>query len=104
MAGSKIFIPCPGIEPGQHERAPGILVTRPARDTGQKLISSGSLPPVNNAFIMEAEAVNSGTKYIIRDIAQQQVGEHIEKQFIQLRQRQGRDAQPQRKGVCVPHQ
>ena len=31
---------------------------------------------------MEAEAVNSGTKYIIRDIAQQQVGEHIEKQFV----------------------
>ena len=26
----------------------------------------GSLPPVKNAFIMEAETVNAGTKFIIR--------------------------------------
>ena len=30
---------------------------------------------------MEAETVNAGTKFIIRGKAQQQVGEHIEKQF-----------------------
>ena len=37
---------------------------------------------MKNAFIMEAETVNAGTKFIITDIAQQQVGEHIEKMFI----------------------
>ena len=31
---------------------------------------------------MEAETVNAGTKFIIRDKAQQQVGERIEKQFV----------------------
>jgi hypothetical protein len=36
---------------------------------------------VKNTFILEAEIVNAGTKFIIRDIAQQQVGEHTEKQF-----------------------
>ena len=41
-----------------------------------------SLPPVKNAFITEAETVNAGTKFIIGDIAQQQVGEHIEKWFV----------------------
>ena len=28
------------------------------------------------------ETVNGGTKFIIREIAQQQVGQHIEKQFL----------------------
>ena len=31
-----------------------------------------------------------------------QVGEHTVKQFVQLRQKQGRDAHPERKGVGVP--
>jgi len=36
---------------------------------------------VKNAFITEAETVNAGKTFIIRDTAQQ-VGEHIEKQFV----------------------
>ena len=39
------------------------------------------LPPVKNAFLMEAKTVKTGTEFIIRDIAQQQVGEHTEKLF-----------------------
>jgi hypothetical protein len=42
------------------------------------LLFHGSLPPVKNAFITEAETVNAGTKFIIRNIARQ-VGEHIKK-------------------------
>ena len=34
------------------------------------------LPPVKNAFLKEAKTVKTGTKFIIRHIAQQQVGEH----------------------------
>ena len=30
---------------------------------------------------MEAETVNAGTKFIVRDIAEQ-IGEHIEKRFV----------------------
>ena len=30
------------------------------------------------------------------------MGEHIEKQFVYLRLKQGRDAYPERKGVGVP--
>ena len=66
------------------------------------LIFPGSLPPEKNAFIMRTETVNAGTKFIIRDTAQQQVGEHTEKQFVQVRQKQGRDAYLERKGVGVP--
>ena len=40
---------------------------------------------MKNAFIMEAEIVNAGTNFIIRDIAQQQVGGYLEKQFVELR-------------------
>jgi len=36
---------------------------------------------VNNSFVIELETVNAGTKFIIRDIAQE-VGEHMEKQFV----------------------
>ena len=43
--------------------------------------SSRSLPPVKNASITEAETVSAGTKFI-RDTAQQEMGEHIEKQFV----------------------
>ena len=42
------------------------------------MIFPESLPPVKNTFIMVAETVNAGTKFIVRDIAQQQVGEHRE--------------------------
>ena len=48
---------------------PGILATRPARARGEKLFFPRSLPPVNNAFPMEAETVSTGIKFIIRDIA-----------------------------------
>ena len=48
----------------------------------------------------EAETVNAGTKFIIRDIAQR-VGEDLEKWFVYLRQKQGRDAHLERKGVGV---
>ena len=37
---------------------------------------------MKNAFIMEVETVKAGINFIIRDIAQQQVGEDIEKQFV----------------------
>ena len=58
---------------------------------GQRLeaIFPGKLPPVKNVFNTEAETVNAGTEFIIRDVAQQQVGEHMEKWFVQLRQKQG---------------
>ena len=46
--------------------------------------------PLKNAFLKEAKTVKTGTKFIIRDTAQ--VGEHTEKQFVYLRQKQGRDA------------
>lgn len=39
------------------------------------------LPSVKSAFVTEAETINASTKFIIRDIAQQQVGEHIDKLF-----------------------
>ena len=47
-----------------------------------KNLFPASLSPVKNAFITEAETVNAGTKFIIRDIAQQQVGEHRESWFV----------------------
>ena len=49
-------------------------------------------------FSRRQKTVKTGIKFIIRDIAQQQVGEHTEKQ---LRQKEGRDAHPERKGVGV---
>ena len=45
--------------------------------------------------VHHVQTVNAGIKFIIRDIAQQ-VGEHKEKL---VRQKQGRDAHPERKGV-----
>ena len=52
-------------------------------------------------FFMEAKTANTGTKCIIRDITQQ-VGEHTEKQFVQLRQKQDRHAHMERKYVGIP--
>ena len=37
------------------------------------------LPLVKNAFFMEAKTVNAGTKFIIRDIAQWQMGANTER-------------------------
>ena len=54
---------------------------------------------MKNKFLKEAKTVETGTKFIIRDTAQ--VGEHTEKQFIYLRQKQGRDTHLKRKGVGV---
>ena len=48
----------------------------------------------------EAKPVKTDTKFIIRDTAQQ-MGEHTEKWFIYLRQKEGRDAHPERKGVGI---
>ena len=79
---SKILMPCPGTDIGKPGWEPGIPATRPARARGYKLFSSESLPPVKNAFIREADTVNAGTKFITRDIAQQQVGEQADKQRI----------------------
>ena len=62
--------------------------TRPAMARGQKLLLPGTLLPVKNTFITEAETINAGT----RDIAQ--VGKHTEKQ--------GRDVHPERKGYRHP--
>ena len=45
-------------------------------------------PTVKNAFLTEAKTVKTGTKLIIRDITQQQVGEHTEKQFVKTETRQ----------------
>ena len=56
---------------------------------------------MKNAFVTEATTANAGIKFIIRDIAQQ-VGEHKEKKFVQMRQKQDRDAQLERKGVGFP--
>ena len=49
-------------------------VSRPARARGQKLFFPGSLPPVKNAFITEAETVKAGTKFIVRDSTITSVG------------------------------
>ena len=46
---------------------------------GQKLFLPGTLLPVKNTFITEAETIHAGTT----DIAQQ-AGEHTEKQFSGL--------------------
>lgn len=57
---------------------------------------------MKNAFIVEAGTVNAGTKLITRGTAQQQVGEHIEKRCVELRQKRGGDAHPERRGIGVP--
>ena len=46
------------------------------------------MPLVKNAFITEAETINVGAKFIIRDTAQQQVGQHREKWFVKTEARQ----------------
>ena len=46
-----------------------------------------SLSPVKNSFIMETETVNEDTKFIIRDVAQQEVGEYIEKLLVKTEAR-----------------
>ena len=59
-----------------------ILATKGERARG---CFSLDLFPNEKCNIKEAETVNAGTKFIIRDIrdiAQQQVGEHIEKWFV----------------------
>ena len=43
---------------------------------------------MNNALITEAETINAGTKFIITDIAQEQVGEYTEKWFVKTEARQ----------------
>ena len=55
---------------------------------------------MKNEFLKEAKTVKTGTKFIVRDIAQQ-VGEHRETLFVYLRQKQGRDTHLERKGVGV---
>ena len=57
------------MELGKPGCKPGILATTPARARGQKLFFPRSLPPEKNVFTMEAETVNAGIKFIIRDTA-----------------------------------
>ena len=56
---------------------------------------------MKHAFITEAETVNVGTNLIIRDTAQQQVGKHIEKLFVKLRWKQGKNTHLERKDVDI---
>ena len=56
---------------------------------------------MKNASVTEAETVNAGTEFIVRHIAQQQVGEHTQKRLVSSRQKQGRAAHPERKGVGI---
>ena len=58
------------------------------------------LSPLKNEFLKEAKTVKTGTKFTIKDTAQQ-VGEHTEKQFVYLKQKQGRDTHQERKGVGI---
>ena len=53
------------------------------------LLFHGSLPPVKNAFITEAETVNAGTKFVIRETAPEQEGEHTETEARQTHPRRG---------------
>ena len=62
---------------------------------GQKLFLPGTLLPVKNTFITEAETIHAGTT----DIAQQ-AGEHTEKQFVKTEARQRRT--PGAKRVQAP--
>ena len=57
-----------------------------------------ALAPSEKCISHRGKTAQTGTRIIIRDIAQQQVGEHTEKQFAQ---KQGRDAHPERKGVGI---
>ena len=43
---------------------------------------------MKNTFITEAETINVCAKFIIRDTAQQQVGQHREKWFVKTEARQ----------------
>ena len=60
-----------------------------------------AVAPSEKCICYRGKTVKTGTKFIIRDTAQQ-VGEHTEKQLVQLRQKQGRDGHPERKGVGIP--
>ena len=46
------------------------------------------------------ETVITGTKFIVRDIAQC-VGKHTGKQFVYLTQNQGRDTHPEERGMGI---
>ena len=56
---------------------------------------------MKNVFITEEETINTGTKLIIRDIAQQQVGEHTEMLCL-VKTEAGRKAHLERKAVGIP--
>ena len=62
-----------------HQTSPGL--------EARSCFSPGSLPPVKTSFIIEAETVNTGTKFIIRDVAQQEVGQYIEKLLVETEAR-----------------
>ena len=48
----------------------------------QSCFSLDLCSPVKNAFITEAETVSAGEMLLLRDVAQQQVGDHTEKQWV----------------------
>ena len=57
---------------------------------------------MKNAFIREAESVNAGTKFTIRDTAQQHLGKNRERQLVYLRQKQCRETHLERKVMGAP--
>ena len=54
--------------------------------------------PVKNAFIVEEETVNVGSKFIIGDTAQEQVVPHTQRQCARPRRMQGRRARERARG------
>ena len=60
------------------------------------------LPPLKNAFLKEANTIKTGTKFTISTVDTAQVGEHTEKQFVSLRQKQGRNTHLEKKGCGHP--
>ena len=58
------------------------------------------MAPVKNAFITEAETIKAGTKFIVRDRAQQVWGEHTE--VVCSVKTEARQRCTPREGVGVP--
>ena len=63
-------------------------------------LNLSSLDEKQESCFKEAKTAKMGTKFIIRDTAQH-VGEHTEKRFVYLRQKQGRNTHSEKR-VCVP--
>ena len=57
-------------------------------------------PPQSKKCFKEANTVDRGTKFIIRDTVQH-MGEHTDKQFIYLSQKQDRNTYSEKKGMGI---